>query len=192
MRATVYAIPQGNYHSKMSREPIEILSPIELRRTLQRLATQILESNRGIERLVLMGIYTRGVPLARRLARLIEELEGRPVPVGTLDITLYRDDLRDIGVRPVNRSDIPLDITDRTVFLIDDVIYKGRTIRAALDALNDFGRPAAIRLAVLIDRGHRDLPIHPDLTGRQVPTARHEQIKVLLEEIDDRDSVMLL
>ncbi|MBC8122705.1 MAG: bifunctional pyr operon transcriptional regulator/uracil phosphoribosyltransferase PyrR [Gemmatimonadaceae bacterium] len=176
----------------MSREPIEILSPVELRRTLQRLATQILESNRGIERLVLMGIYTRGVPLARRLARLIEELEGRPVPVGTLDITLYRDDLRDIGVRPVNRSDIPLDITDRTVFLIDDVIYKGRTIRAALDALNDFGRPAAIRLAVLIDRGHRDLPIHPDLTGRQIPTARHEQIKVLLKETDDRDSVMLL
>ncbi|BAC88768.1 bifunctional pyr operon transcriptional regulator/uracil phosphoribosyltransferase PyrR [Gloeobacter violaceus] len=175
----------------MSREPVEILSAAELRRTLQRLATQIIENNRGVEDLVLLGIYTRGVPLAERLGRLIDGLENTSVPVGALDITLYRDDLRDIGVRPLSRSEIPCDVTERNVYLVDDVIYRGRTVRAALDALTDYGRPAAIRLAVLVDRGWRDLPIHPDLVGRQLPTARHEQVKVLLEEIDGRDGVLL-
>ncbi len=176
----------------MSREPVEILSAIELRRTVQRLATQLIEHNRGIENLVLLGIYTRGVPLARRLSQVIETLEGRSVPVGALDITLYRDDLQDIGVRPLSRTELPGDVTERNVYLVDDVIYRGRTVRAALDALNDYGRPAAIRLVALIDRGYRDLPIHPDLIGRKLPTARHEQVKVLLEEIDGRDGVFLL
>ncbi|AGY57007.1 bifunctional pyr operon transcriptional regulator/uracil phosphoribosyltransferase PyrR [Gloeobacter kilaueensis] len=175
----------------MTREPVEILSAIELRRTLQRLATQIVEHNRGTDDLVLLGIYTRGVPLARRLGQLIAGLEETAVPVGALDITLYRDDLRDIGVRPLTPSEIPVDITARNVYLIDDVIYRGRTVRAALDALNDYGRPAAIRLVSLIDRGWRDLPIHPDLVGRKLPTARHEQVKVLLEETDGRDGVLL-
>jgi len=176
----------------MSREPVRILTEVELRRTLQRLATQIVEANHGLDDLMLVGIHTRGVPLARRLAQLIAGFEGQPVPVGTLDITLYRDDLREIGIRPVGRSDLPDDITSKRIFLIDDVIYSGRTVRAALEALNDFGRPEIIRLVVLIDRGHRELPIHPDLLGRQVPTARHEQIKVLLEETDGSDAVLLL
>lgn len=176
----------------MGREPVRILSDVEFRRTLQRLATQIVEANRGSEDLILVGVYTRGVPLAHRLAAAIEAIEGRPVLVGALDITLYRDDLREIGIRPVGRSDLPGDITGKKVFLVDDVIYRGRTVRAALDALNDFGRPQIIRLVVLIDRGHRELPIHPDFLGRQLPTARHEQVKVLLEESDGTDGVLLL
>jgi pyrimidine operon attenuation protein / uracil phosphoribosyltransferase len=175
----------------MRREPVTILNDVEIRRTLQRLATQIVELNQGTENLILVGILTRGVPLAHRLAQVIESLEGQSVPVGTLDITLYRDDLRDIGIRAVGRSDFPVDITDKAVFLIDDVIYRGRTVRAAFEALNDFGRPSVIRLVTLVDRGHRELPIHPDLTGRHLPTSRHEQVKVHLEETDGQDEVIL-
>lgn len=170
---------------------VEILNPLELHLMLRRLALQIVESNRGAKDLVLVGIHTRGVPLAQRLARIIHAQEGVTVPVGSLDVTLYRDDLRDMGVRPTRETDLPNDLDQRVVFLVDDVIYKGRTIRAALDALNDYGRPRAIRLVVLLDRGHRELPIHPDYAGRVVPTARHENVKVTVQEVDGQDGAYL-
>jgi len=175
----------------MSGRPIQLLDPLELNLMLRRLALQILEANRGLQDLALVGIHTRGVPLAQRLGKILEEQEGQPVPVGMLDVTLYRDDLRDLGVRPTRATELPVDLSQRTVFLVDDVIYKGRTIRAALDALSDYGRPRAIRLVVLLDRGHRELPIHPDIVGRTVPTARHESVKVLLQEIDGEDGATL-
>ncbi len=175
----------------MTPPPLQLLDALELQRTLRRLALQILESNRGTSGLVLVGVHTRGVPLAERLAQIISDQEGQPIPTGTLDVTLYRDDLRESGVRATRPSHLPTDLQDRTVYLIDDVIYKGRTIRAALDALNDYGRPRAIRLVVLLDRGHRELPIHPDFVGRVVPTSRHEIVKVLVREIDGEDGALL-
>jgi pyrimidine operon attenuation protein / uracil phosphoribosyltransferase len=176
----------------MSPETIEILSPQELRRTCNRLASQIVERAGDLSALVLVGVYTRGVPLAHSLAAQIYALEGVTVPVGALDITFYRDDLRQIGLRAPAKTDIPVDLTGRVVVLVDDVIFKGRTIRAALDALADYGRPDLIRLAVLIDRGHRELPIQADFVGRLLPTASHEQVKVYLQEYDDRDGVELI
>jgi pyrimidine operon attenuation protein / uracil phosphoribosyltransferase len=176
----------------MPPDVVEILSPDELRRTVTRLASEVIERSGDLSRLVLLGIYTRGVPLAEVLARQIELLEHVSVPVGSLDITFYRDDLDTIGRRTPARTKIPFDLTGKTVMLVDDVIYKGRTIRAALDAINDYGRPEAIRLAVLVDRGHREVPIHPDFTGKKLPTAKEEQVKVYLHEIDGRDAVELL
>lgn len=176
----------------MPAKVIEILSAEEIRRTVTRLASQVVERSRDLSQLVILGIYTRGAFLAELLARQIEVLEGVKVPVGALDITFYRDDLDQIGVRTPAKTEIPFDLTGKTVLLVDDVIYKGRTVRAALNAVNDYGRPAAIWLAVLVDRGHRELPIHPDFTGKQLPTAKEEQVKVYLQDLDGRDAVELI
>jgi pyrimidine operon attenuation protein / uracil phosphoribosyltransferase len=176
----------------MPLERIEILSAEEVRRTLTRLASQIVERAGDLSKLVLLGIYTRGVPLAKTLAEQIVVLENLPVPVGAIDITFYRDDLDTLGVRTPAKTDIPFDLAGKTVVLVDDVIYKGRTIRAALDAVNDYGRPGIIRLAVLVDRGHREVPIHPDFVGKELPTAKEELVKVYLQTIDGRDGVELI
>jgi pyrimidine operon attenuation protein / uracil phosphoribosyltransferase len=176
----------------MSSERIEILSAEEVRRTLTRLASQIVERAGDLSKLVLLGIYTRGVPLAKTLAEQIVVLENLQVPVGAIDITFYRDDLDTLGVRTPAKTDIPFDLAGKTVVLVDDVIYKGRTIRAALDAVNDYGRPGIIRLAVLVDRGHREVPIHPDFVGKELPTAKEELVKVYLQDVDGRDGVELI
>lgn len=173
----------------MAPERIEILSSEEVRRTVNRLASQIVEKSGDLAKLVLLGIHTRGVPLAKTLVEQIVLLEQVEVPLGAIDITFYRDDLDTIGVRTPAKTDIPFDLTGKTVVLVDDVIYKGRTIRAALDAVNDYGRPEVIRLAVLVDRGHRELPIHPDYVGKQLPTSKEERVKVYFQEIDGRDGV---
>ncbi len=186
--------PQSPYLQSvaMSAKVVEILSSEEIRRTLTRLASQIIERTRDLSQLVLIGIYTRGVLLAELLARQIETLEGVAVSVGALDITFYRDDLDKIGLRTPTKSEIPFDLTGKTVVLVDDVIFKGRTIRAALNAVNDYGRPEVIRLAVLVDRGHRELPIHPDFIGKKLPTAKEEIVKVYLQNFDGRDAVELI
>ncbi|BBD60963.1 uracil phosphoribosyltransferase [Nostoc sp. HK-01] len=176
----------------MCAKVVEILSSEDLRRTLTRLASQIVERTRDLSQLVLMGIYTRGVPIAESLARQIEILEGVTVPVGALDITFYRDDLDKIGLRTPAKTDIPFDLTGKTVVLVDDVIFKGRTIRAALNAVTEYGRPEIIRLAVLVDRGHRELPIQADFVGKQLPTAKEEVVKVYLQDLDGRDAVELI
>ena len=164
----------------------------DVRRALVRIAHEVLEANHGSRDLVLIGTRTRGVPLAERLARHLEEIEGEKVPVGALDIGLYRDDLPTRGMSvQIAPSDIP-DIAGKRVVLVDDVIFTGRSIRAALDALIDFGRPERIQLAVLIDRGHRELPIRPDYVGKNVPTSRLDDIQVRLTETDGRDEVAVL
>ncbi|MBE9210905.1 bifunctional pyr operon transcriptional regulator/uracil phosphoribosyltransferase PyrR [Nostoc sp. LEGE 06077] len=176
----------------MCAKVVEILSSEDLRRTLTRLASQIVERTRDLSQLVLMGIYTKGVPIAESLARQIEALEGINVPVGALDITFYRDDLDKIGLRTPAKTNIPFDLTGKTVVLVDDVIFKGRTIRAALNAVTEYGRPEIIRLAVLVDRGHRELPIQADFVGKQLPTAKEEVVKVYLQDLDGRDAVELI
>ncbi|MGD1700583.1 bifunctional pyr operon transcriptional regulator/uracil phosphoribosyltransferase PyrR [Dapis sp. BLCC M229] len=170
---------------------VEILSAKELRRTVTRLASQVIEKSGDLSQLVLLGIHTRGVPLAKILANQIELLEQVKVPVGALDITFYRDDLYQVGMRTPAKTEIPVDITGKIVVLVDDVIYKGRTVRAALNAVVEYGRPEVIRLVVLVDRGHRELPIHPDFTGKKLPTAKEEQVKVYVQDIDGRDGVEL-
>lgn len=182
----------GTVGSVMADHTIQILSADELRRTLTRLASQVVERARDLDQLVLIGLYTRGVPLAEALAQQIQQLEGVCVPLGKLDITFYRDDLDKIQLRTPERTVMPMDLTGKIVVLVDDVIYSGRTIRAALNAINDYGRPQSIRLLVLIDRGHRDLPIHPDYVGKELPTAREEEVRVYLQDIDQRDGVDLL
>ncbi len=170
-----------------------IMTDADLRRAVTRIAHEIVESARGTEGLMLVGMYTRGVPLARRVADAIAAFEPERVPVGALDVGMYRDDLPTLGARPrLQRSDIPADITDKRVVLVDDVLYTGRTARAALDALTDFGRPRRIMLAVLVDRGHRELPIRPDFVGKNLPTARDEQVRVQLIETDGTDQVLLV
>ena len=172
--------------------PRVILTSQEIRRALTRIAHEIMERNGGPDGVVLVGIHTRGVPLSRRLAHSIKEFEGAAVTVGALDIGLYRDDVSD-GVRPSMRpTDIPVDIEGQRVVLVDDVLYTGRSIRAAMDALTDLGRPSEIQLAVLVDRGHRELPIRPDFVGKNVPTAAQEEIEVHVTEIDGVDEVVLL
>ncbi len=173
-------------------EQIQILSSDEVRRTVNRLASQIVERSHDLSNVVLLGIHTRGVPLAKVLVEQIAQLEKITVPLGAIDITLYRDDFISIGVQTRANTNIPLDLTGKTVVLIDDVIYKGRTIRAALNAVNDYGRPELIQLAVLVDRGHRELPIHPDFTGKLLPTAKEESVKVYLQETDGQDGVVLI
>jgi pyrimidine operon attenuation protein / uracil phosphoribosyltransferase len=170
---------------------VEILSADEIRRTIVRLASEIDERCRDLSQVVLVGIQTKGVPFAKMLAKQIEILEGVKVPVGTLDITFYRDDLDSIALRTPGKTDIPVDLNGKTVILVDDVIYQGRTIRAALNAINEYGRPKHILLVVLVDRGHRQVPIHPDFTGKTLPTAREEQVKVYFQENDGRDAVEL-
>jgi pyrimidine operon attenuation protein / uracil phosphoribosyltransferase len=176
----------------MPVDVVEILSSEELRRTVNRLASQIVEKSGDLSQLVLLGIYTRGVTLANLLAQQITALEKVSVAVGALDITFYRDDLDKIGARTPARTDIPVDMTGKIVVLVDDVIYKGRTVRAALNAVLEYGRPEVIWLAVLVDRGHRELPIHPDFTGKLLPTAKEEQVKVYFQERDGRDGVELI
>jgi pyrimidine operon attenuation protein/uracil phosphoribosyltransferase len=171
---------------------VEILSAEEMRRTLNRLASELIERGGNLDNLVLLGIYTRGVPLAHMVAHQINRLEGVKLPVGAIDITLYRDDLDKIGTRTPERTKIPFDLTNRVVVLVDDVIYSGRTIRAALNAVLEYGRPELIRLLVLIDRGHRELPIHPDFVGKVLPTSKDEKVKVFLHDTDGLDAVHLL
>jgi pyrimidine operon attenuation protein / uracil phosphoribosyltransferase len=171
-----------------------VLDPRDISRALTRIAHEILERNRGLDELALVGIRTRGVPLARRLARTLHEINGDDVPTGALDITLYRDDLmrNPVGPQPVvRRTEIPFSIDDRKILLVDDVLYTGRTIRAALDALIDFGRPRGIQLVVLVDRGHRELPIKADYVGKNLPTSLKQSIQVRLQEIDGADEVVL-
>lgn len=161
-------------------------------RSLMRIAHEILERNRGIENLALVGIRARGVPLAARLAANLQAAGGAPVPLGSLDITLYRDDLmkHQVGPQPIlRRTEIPFSLDGKIIILVDDVLYTGRTIRAALDALIDFGRPSAIQLVALVDRGHRELPIRADYVGRNVPTSRQQSVQVHLAEIDGHDDV---
>jgi pyrimidine operon attenuation protein/uracil phosphoribosyltransferase len=165
-----------------------------LSRTLTRIAHEILERNRGVDNIALVGVRTRGVPIAKRLAAILREITGHEVATGALDITLYRDDLMKNAVGPqpiVRRTEIPFSIDGRHIVLVDDVLYTGRTIRAALDALIDFGRPSTIQLVVLVDRGHRELPIKADYVGKNVPTSRRETISVRLAEIDGQDEVLI-
>ena len=169
-----------------------VLEPEEIRRALTRIAHEILERTDGGAGVVLLGIPTRGVPLARRLAERIEQVEGRPIPHGSLDITMYRDDLRLRPARALGRTEVPAGgIDGGIVVLVDDVLYSGRTVRAALDALNDLGRPRAVQLAVLIDRGHRELPVRPDYVGKNLPTSKQEVVRVMLAEVDGEDAVLL-
>jgi len=164
----------------------------EVRRALSRIAHEIVEKNKGTADLALVGIRRRGVPLAERIRAAIEAIEGVSVPLGTLDITLYRDDLATIAVAPVVRAtELPFRVEDRTIILIDDVLYTGRTIRAALGAIVDYGRPKAIQLAVLVDRGHRELPIRADYVGKNVPTSKREVVKVLLRDEDGEEGVVI-
>jgi pyrimidine operon attenuation protein / uracil phosphoribosyltransferase len=169
-----------------------VLGPDEIRRALTRIGHEILERTDGARDVVLLGIPTRGVPLARRLATRLAETEGIRVPVGSLDITLYRDDLRLRPARALGHTEVPdSGIDGMVVVLVDDVLFSGRTVRAALDALNDIGRPRTVQLAVLVDRGHRELPIRPDYVGKNIPTAKREVVRVSLAETDGEDSVAL-
>ena len=175
-------------------EKARIMDSARINRALSRLASEIVEENHGVGELYLVGIRRRGVPLAHRLADKIADLEGSRPPVGVVDITLYRDDLSTVGANPiVNRTELPGDVESRNIVLIDDVLYTGRTIRAALDQLMDFGRPRKVQLAVLIDRGkeHRELPIQADYIGKIVPTKRTEIIKVMLKEYDKEEAVWI-
>jgi pyrimidine operon attenuation protein/uracil phosphoribosyltransferase len=169
-----------------------VMDAADVGRALTRIAHEVVERNKGVQGLVVVGIHTRGVPLARRLAAKLREIEGAEVPAGALDVTMYRDD---IGLRPpgaTRDTDLPFDLAGMVVVLVDDVLYTGRTIRAALDALTDFGRPRAMQLAVLVDRGHRELPLRADYVGKNLPTAPEAVVKVLLEETDGRDGVLVM
>jgi pyrimidine operon attenuation protein / uracil phosphoribosyltransferase len=171
-----------------------VMDADRISRTLTRIAHEILERNKGVDGLALVGIRTRGVHIARRLARTLREIAGDEVPTGALDITLYRDDLmrHPVGPQPlVRRTEIAFSIDDRKILLVDDVLYTGRTIRAALDALIDFGRPRAIQLIVLVDRGHRELPIKADYVGKNLPTSPSESVQVRLQESDGQDEVVV-
>jgi len=171
----------------------KLMDKDEIRRSLLRLSHQILEKNREIEDLVVVGIHRRGVTLAERISKMIEEIKGKKLPTGTLDITLYRDDLTRIAYQPVVRNtNILFPIDDKKVVLVDDVLYTGRTVRAAIDALIDFGRPKKIELVVLIDRGHRQLPIRADYVGKNIPTSPEEMVEVRVEELDGTDEVLIL
>src|SRR5438876_7465452 len=170
-----------------------LLDAARMNRAIRRMAIEVVERNRGIEDIIIVGIRSRGVPIGERMAKEIEKMEGHPVPFGILDITLYRDDLTTIAPQPlVKPTKLPEPIDDKVVVLVDDVLYTGRTVRAALDALIDFGRPRAVMLAVLIDRGHRELPIHADVIGNTVPTDADEVIKVRMAELDGEDEVLIM
>jgi pyrimidine operon attenuation protein/uracil phosphoribosyltransferase len=171
---------------------LKVMDEENIRRALYRLSHEITERNKGVSDLILVGIRTRGVPLAYRLAQFIREHEAAEIPVGLLDITFYRDDLSLVANQPVlHRTEIPVNITNKKLVLVDDVLYTGRTVRAALDALMDLGRPELIQLAVLIDRGHRELPIRADFIGKNVPTSKREVIHVRLKETDNEDQVLI-
>jgi pyrimidine operon attenuation protein/uracil phosphoribosyltransferase len=170
-----------------------VLDAGDISRALTRISHEILERNKGAEDLLLLGLHTRGVPLAKRIAAKISEVEGIAVATGSLDVTMYRDDLRSHPTRTPHRTEVPADgIDGKIVVLVDDVLYSGRTIRAALDALSDLGRPAVVRLAVLVDRGHRELPIRADHVGKNLPTARAERVRLRLVETDGEDAVSIV
>jgi len=170
-----------------------VMTALDIRRTLARISHEILERNKTADDLVFVGMYTRGVPLAKRLSDNIESFEGKKIPVGALDATRHRDDLAYVGRKlEIKPTDIPVDIEGKSVILVDDVLYTGRTIRAAMDALIELGRPRAIQLVVLIDRGHREMPIRADYVGRNIPSSRHEEIQVHLTETDDMDEVLIV
>jgi pyrimidine operon attenuation protein / uracil phosphoribosyltransferase len=184
--------PWGPQAAPAAPDRAVVMDSADVGRALTRIAHEVVERNKGTAGLVVVGIHTRGVPLARRLGAKLAEIEGRRVPVGALDVTMYRDD---IGLRPptaTRDTDLPFDLAGMVVVLVDDVLYTGRTIRAALDALTDFGRPRAIQLAVLVDRGHRELPLRADYVGKNLPTSPEAAVKVLLEETDGRDGVAIL
>jgi len=175
------------------QEKTVVMGENEIKRALVRIAHEIVEKNKGIDGLVIVGIRTRGVFLANRLAQEIFKIEKKEIPVGTLDITLYRDDLSLIARQPlVLKTEIPFDVSQKKIVLADDVLYTGRTVRAAMDAIVDLGRPQVIQLAVLIDRGHRELPIRADYIGKNLPTSRKEIVKVKLEEVDGENKVVIL
>ncbi|WP_368251555.1 bifunctional pyr operon transcriptional regulator/uracil phosphoribosyltransferase PyrR [Enterococcus sp. 2201sp1_2201st1_B8_2201SCRN_220225] len=171
----------------------EVVDAVTMKRALTRIAYEIIERNRGLEDLVLVGIKTRGIFIARRIAERLKQLEDIEVPVGELDITLYRDDVKDKSLEDpeVHSSAIPVNLEGKEVIVVDDVLYTGRTIRSALDAIMDFGRPNKIQLAVLVDRGHRELPIRADYVGKNIPTAQSEEIIVEMEESDDTDRILI-
>ena len=189
-----YPVTDGMaYNSYLIVDDKTVLMDSEgIRRALTRISHEIVEKNKGVENIVLVGIRTRGVPIAERIAASIERIEGTKPPVGVLDITLYRDDLSTLSYQPiVHPTELPVDITGKTVVLVDDVLYTGRTIRAALDALIDMGRPKTIQLAVLIDRGHRELPIRADFVGKNVPTSSHEVVSLQLTDTDGAEKVVI-
>ncbi len=170
-----------------------VMTSDDIRRSLARIAHEIVERNKTTEHLLLVGMHTRGVPLAKRLAANMEDFEGSKIPVGVLDISLYRDDLSSLDPQPaIQFTEIPVNIDDKAIVLVDDVLYTGRSIRAAMDALIDMGRPQSIQLAVLIDRGHRELPIRADYIGKNIPSSRHEEIQVQLVETDGIDGVVIV
>jgi pyrimidine operon attenuation protein / uracil phosphoribosyltransferase len=178
--------------NSLPNESRALLDDADIGRAITRVAHEIVERTKGADDIVILGIPTRGVALARRLASRIEGIEGHPVPAGSLDVTMYRDDLRLRPARPLDHTDIPPGGVDgRVVVLVDDVLFSGRTVRAALDALNDLGRPRAVQLAVLVDRGHRELPIRADYVGKNLPTSLHETVRVLVTEHDGQDAVLL-
>ena len=172
---------------------VKIMDQEAIRRAVLRMAHEILEKNKGVDHLALVGVRTRGVILAQRLKKAIKDIEGVDVPMGILDITLYRDDLTSVGAKPlVRETSIDFDITDLKIVLVDDVFFTGRTIRAGLNALVDFGRPAIIQLAVLVDRGHRELPIRADFVGKNIPTAKNQDVQVILGESDGKEDEVIL
>lgn len=175
------------------REKTQIMTEEEIRRALVRISHEIVERNKGVQNLAIIGVARRGDHLARRIAKIIQEIEDTKVPAGTIDITLYRDDVNLFDRKPgASKTDIPFDVNDKRIILVDDVLHKGRSARAALDGLMDFGRPASIQLAVLIDRGHRELPIAADYVGKNIPTSRKEWINVALKEQDGEDKVSIV
>ena len=175
------------------KEKAQIMDAHEIRRVLTRIAHEIIERNKGVGNVALVGIRRRGVPLAERLAQKIKEIENAEVPVGTLDITLYRDDLTTLAHQPlVHQTKVDFSIAGKVVILVDDVLFTGRTVRSALDAIIDLGRPEAIQMMVLIDRGHRELPIRADFVGKNVPTSKKEVVSVRVKEIDNEDSVVIM
>ncbi len=175
------------------REKTQIMTEEEIRRALVRISHEIVERNKGVQNLAIIGVARRGDHLARRIAKIIQEIEDTKVPAGTIDITLYRDDVNLFDRKPgASKTDIPFDVNDKRIILVDDVLHKGRSARAALDGLMDFGRPASIQLAVLIDRGHRELPVAADYVGKNIPTSRKEWINVALKEQDGEDKVSIV
>lgn len=173
-------------------EKAQLMDEKAIGRAIIRISHEIIEKNKGVDDVVLVGIKTRGVPIAQRISKKIEQIEGTKVNTGEVDITLYRDDLKKVDVDPViNGSNIDFNINDKIVVLVDDVLYTGRTVRSALDAIMDVGRPKSIQLAVIVDRGHRELPVRADYVGKNVPTSKHEIISVKLAEIDGEDSVTI-
>jgi pyrimidine operon attenuation protein/uracil phosphoribosyltransferase len=183
-RGTDEAAPSGGHSFSLQAK---VLDADDLRRAHTRIAHEIVERNHGAAGVVLVGLYTRGVAVARRLAEAIERFEGVAVPVGAIDVAFYRDDFRLRRVQPLGPTEVPVDVTDRVVVLVDDVLFTGRTARAALEAVTELGRPRAVQLAVLVDRGHRELPIRADFVGKNLPTKIAEDVRVRLEEVDDGD-----